>query len=80
MSKKPAIRMGKQIAMSFEPGRGHAKEVIELPSISQAKRYVRVNNLDVHRGEFKIAPHCKIHRATCPSAARLTDAIAEVLQ
>lgn len=64
-SQKPAVRNGHRIAVRFEPGRGLATEVIELPSNTQARRYVRENGLKVVRGEFKVAPNCSIRHTSC---------------
>jgi len=65
-SSKHPIRMGKQLAMKFEPGRGYALEVLNFPSKTEAKRYVRVNKLTVLRGEFKFAPQAVVVNAACP--------------
>lgn len=58
-----ALRMGHRIALKFE---GHlATEIVVLPSISQAKRYVRLKGLVVREGEFKPHANCGFIRVTC---------------
>lgn len=64
-SNGKAIRDGHRIATAFEPGRHWATEVIELPSSTQARRYVREKGLQVVRGKFKMAPNASVYRAEC---------------
>lgn len=65
MSQKP-IRMAHRIALSFEPGRGLATEVLVFPSVTHAKRYVRVKGLQVLRAEFRQAPNALVRQEVCP--------------
>ncbi len=60
------IRKDTQIAVKFEDvGRHAALEVLNFPSKTEAKRYVRVKRLTVRRGSFAVAPKCQFIPTRC---------------
>lgn len=59
------IRDGKRIALEFDD-HGYATLVVELPSISHARRYVRKKGLVVRRGTFKQLPSATVESCREP--------------